>query len=119
MTRHADGDNRPVFPLMRPALLALAARRAAAQYRRKRDLPGAVPGLYGQADQVIRARLAKAEALFEEARRERRPGYRPARHVQILAALLAEEAARQAGAPAARPHEAARRQAPARVPEPA
>jgi hypothetical protein len=79
--------------LLRPALLARAARRGAAMYRRGRDLPGAVAGLSALPREQIVPRLAEAEALCETARRARAPGYRPARHVQILSALLAETAA--------------------------
>lgn len=79
--------------LLRPALLAKAARYGAAMYRRRRDLNGAVPGLLGRPAREIVARLGDAEAACEKMRLRHAPGYRPGRHVQILSALLAEEAA--------------------------
>jgi hypothetical protein len=83
------------FPMERPALLARAAKAGARAYLRSRDLPGAVPGLVAQPEARILPRLAEAEARCEAARRAHAPDYRPARHVQILAALLAETAAAQ------------------------
>lgn len=82
------------FPLTRPRLLARAARTGARLYCRERDLPGAVPGLLARPEAQILPRLAEAEARCEQARRSGAPDYRPARHVQILAALLAEAAPR-------------------------
>ena len=81
-----DGDG---FPLYRPRLLAKAARLGARAYRRCRDLPG-----FGtQSAARIRAKLAEVEARLEDDRRAGAPHYRPGRHVQVLAALLAESAA--------------------------
>ncbi|MGF1502148.1 MAG: DUF6477 family protein [Paracoccaceae bacterium] len=86
-------DMSQIFPLMRPALLSRAASAAARAYRRDRDLPGAIPGLAGQPVATILGRLVSTEAAWEEARRQQAPGYRPARHVQVLSALLAEAGA--------------------------
>lgn len=100
--RASAGAAGDPFPMRRPALLARAACTGAAAYARGRDLPGAVPGLLAQPGARILAKLAEAEARCEAARRERAPGYRPARHVQVLAALIAEtRAAREAPGPAA------------------
>lgn len=81
-----------LLPLARPAILVRAARAGAALYRRSRDLPQAVAGLHGGSRRSILARLAEGEARCEEERKRRAPGYRPSRHVQILAALMAEAA---------------------------
>lgn len=84
---------QPQFPLTRPSPLARTASAAARLYRRERDLPGAVPGLLARPETQILPRLAEAEARCEDERRRRAPEYRPARHVQILSALLAEAGA--------------------------
>ena len=76
--------------LLRPRLLARAAARLARHYDRARDLAGALPGQGGLPRAEIAARLATAEAALEQARRDEAPGYRPARHVHVLGALLAE-----------------------------
>lgn len=91
-------DPAAIRVLMRPRLLARAAGRVARQYARARDLPGALPGQTGLGPGEIRARLAAAEAGWERARRTGAPGYRPARHVQVLGALLAETAETPGGA---------------------
>lgn len=80
----------PLFPLERPSLLARTARKGARLYRRERDLPGAIPGLLARPDIQILPKLAEVEARCEDERRRGAPEYRPARHVQVLAALLAE-----------------------------
>lgn len=74
----------------RPKILVTTARWGARRYDRRRDLPGAVPGLIAQPEGNILPRLEAAEARCESERRERSSAYRPARHVQILSALLAE-----------------------------
>lgn len=84
--------------MSRPKLLVQTARIGAKNYRRDRDLPGAVPGLLAQTQEMILPRLAAAEAQCELDRRAKSAAYRPARHVQVLAALLAETVAAQAKA---------------------
>lgn len=79
------------LPMMRPAILTRAAHRIAAQYRRTRDLPGALPGFADKSRGELCKSLQAAEARCEEARRQREPGYRAGRHVLILGALLAEQ----------------------------
>ena len=96
-TTHGDPLGT-AFPLRRPLTLARGASIGASRYRRSRDLPGAVPGLLSGEAEAILPRLIVEERRCEEARRRRSAGYRPAQHVQILSALLAEAAARQAKA---------------------
>ena len=97
MTDHV-GATPETVGMRRPRILVRTARMGARQYRRRRDLPGAVPGLLARPAGEIVQRLVEAEARCEDDRRHRSPGYRPARHVQILAALLAERRAVQAKA---------------------
>lgn len=78
------------FPMSRPKILVTSAQFGARRYRRARDLPGAIPGLLARADAQILPELVAAEQRCEEERRARSAAYRPGRHVQILAALLAE-----------------------------
>jgi hypothetical protein len=79
-------------PLIRPRLLIETARIGARLYRRERDLAAALPGIVtGPPAQVV-ARLGEAERACEELRRARSPAYRPAEHVLVLSALLAEAA---------------------------
>lgn len=91
MARRAVHDEENLT-MSRPTILVNTAKIGARHYRRSRDLPGAIPGLLGQADSSIVPRLMEAEAKCEEARRAKSAGYRPAKHVQVLAALLAETA---------------------------
>lgn len=78
--------------LMRPRLLIETARIGARRYCRARDLGPALPGFTGGTAQQIVARLGEAEGNCEALRRAHSPAYRPAVHVQVLAALLAEAA---------------------------
>lgn len=87
-------ETRDVFPLRRPVTMVACARFGARRYCRERDLPGAVPGLLAGRRDAILPRLIVEERRCEEARLARCVTYRPARHVQILSALLAEAAAR-------------------------
>ncbi|MCC6305842.1 MAG: hypothetical protein IT545_11685 [Rhodobacteraceae bacterium] len=85
--------------LHRPRLLVRAARFALDDYRRDRDLARLLPaaGLPSPARAV--ALLLDAEAACEAARSAASATYSAARHVDLLAALMAE--ARLAAAPAA------------------
>jgi hypothetical protein len=74
--------------LSRPRLLAAAARAGAAQYRRDRDLAGLLPS--GGSGRGLLAALAAVEAACDADRRANAPGYSVARHVKLLAALIAE-----------------------------
>ncbi len=79
-------------PLVRPSLLIETARVGARRYCRARDLAPALPGFTGGTAQQVVARLGEAELNCEDLRRARSPAYRPAVHVQVLSALLAEAA---------------------------
>ena len=78
--------------LSRPKILVRTARIGARHYRRERDLPGAVPGLLNQPVRTIIPRLVDTEERCEEERLAHSAAYRPGKHVQVLAALLAESA---------------------------
>lgn len=78
--------------MSRPKILVTTAQYGARRYRRKRDLPGAVAGLLSRSEDQIIPKLTEAEEACETARRARLAEYRPAKHVQILAALMAEQA---------------------------
>lgn len=95
MIPNAGNTLSSAFPLKRPQMMAAAARFCAARYTRTRDLPGAVPGLLAGRPDAILPRLLAAELQCEEERRAGSAAYRPARHLQILAALLAEAGALQ------------------------
>ena len=79
-------------PLVRPKLLIDTARIGARRYCRARDLAAALPGSSGGGARQIVTCLREAERNCEEMRRARAPAYRPAMHVQVLSALLAEAA---------------------------
>ena len=76
--------------MLRPALMVRAAAIGARHYRRGRDLPAAVPGLLAEPQEVLLPRLAREEAAHEARRRAGAAGYRPARHLTVLAAFVAE-----------------------------
>lgn len=76
--------------MLRPTLLVHAAEAAARSYRRRRDLPGAVAELLSRPEGQILPTLAREEARLEAERRASAPGYRIGRHLQVLAAYLAE-----------------------------
>lgn len=82
----------PIARLVRPRLLAAAARAGLSHYRRERDLAGVLPG--GARGRGVVAALAAAEAAADADRRAASPGYSVARHVKLLTALLAEAAPR-------------------------
>ena len=76
--------------LRRPKLLVRAARFAVADYCRQRCLPRLFPGegLTRHAD--ILPKLIEREASLDIARRSGDAGYSPARHIEMLAALIVE-----------------------------
>jgi hypothetical protein len=93
--------------LRRPRLLLQAARHGLREYRRERRLrrllPGTImPGTALPDEGAAVAPLLEVEAQLEEARRARDAGYSPARHVEVLIALVAEARALAPGAEA--PH---------------
>jgi len=95
MTPNVCNTLSSAFPLKRPQMMAAAAKFCAGRYIRARDLPGAVPGLLAGRPDAILPRLLAAERQCEDERRAGSAAYRPARHLQILAALLAEASALQ------------------------
>jgi hypothetical protein len=88
-----DAEPMKESAMSRPKILVTTAQYGARRYRRSRDLPGAVPGLLAKSEAMILPELTAAEQKCESERRARSAAYRPALHVQILAALLAEAAA--------------------------
>lgn len=84
--------------LERPRLLVRAARFTLDDYRRERDLPRLLPSAGLAAPGRAVAPLLAAEAACEAARAAQAATYSAARHVELLAALMAE--ARLAAAPA-------------------
>ncbi|MEL6999282.1 MAG: DUF6477 family protein [Pseudomonadota bacterium] len=91
MARNAV-SNQEKLTMSRPNILVRTAKIGARFYRRDRDLPGAIPGLLSQPANTIVPRLIAAEERCELERRAKSAGYRPGKHVQVLAALLAETA---------------------------
>lgn len=82
--------------LIRPRLLAQAARIAAAAYERKRDLKRFLPKVAGGAGRsAILGSITMAEATCEEERRTGAASYSVERHIGLLAALLAEARAKR------------------------
>lgn len=76
--------------LKRPRLLVRAARFAIADYRRERDQRRLTrQGALLPAGKALE-QLLDREAAFEAARCRGDATYRPARHVEILAAIMAE-----------------------------
>lgn len=83
---------REFQPISRPGLLVRTAQTGARLYRRERDLPSAVPGLLHKSEHSILPQLIETEGRCEAARRAKSPAYRISHHVQVLSALLAEQA---------------------------
>ncbi|QIE54575.1 hypothetical protein G5B40_03455 [Pikeienuella piscinae] len=77
--------------IRRPKLLSRAARAGAAIYRRERDLTRLLPKLFGQ--RAVLPAIIAAEAACESERRTGVATYSVARHVSLLAALVAESRA--------------------------
>jgi hypothetical protein len=92
-------DMTPGACLVRPRLLAAAARAGAAMYRRERDLAGLLGG--GVGGRTVIAKLVEAEAQADANRRAQCPTYSASRHVRLLSALMAEMAAARQTVPAA------------------
>lgn len=77
--------------LHRPRILARAAHLAARAYRPERDRARWIARL--ECGQRVEAALSRLEAELEERRRAGDPSWRPRYHVEVLAALIAENAA--------------------------
>lgn len=80
--------------IRRPRLLNRAAHAGAAIYQRECDLARLLPKLFGQ--RVVLPAIIAAEAACESERRTGGATYSVARHVSLLAALVAESGAAQA-----------------------
>jgi protein-disulfide isomerase-like protein with CxxC motif len=89
----------PVLPpLRRPRILVTAARHACADYRRDRDLKRILGDTPPPAGRRLIAELVAQEAALDAVRRAQDGTYAPARHVEVLAALMAETALARADA---------------------
>jgi hypothetical protein len=75
--------------LKRPSLLLRAARHGVAEYDRNRDLKRLLNGMLPNPEEAMEALIAREEAL-ESARKERMAFYSPARHIEVMAAMLGE-----------------------------
>lgn len=82
--------------LRRPRLLICAAQHGAAQYRSERDLHRVLKSSPPPWRGAAMMRLMEMEAELNEARHNHEAGYRAARHVEVLAALLGEATALRA-----------------------
>ncbi|MFV0475705.1 MAG: DUF6477 family protein [Pikeienuella sp.] len=80
--------------ISRPRLLSRAARAGARLYRRERDLARILPQLFGKT--AVLPAIQAAEAACEKDRRAGAASYSAARHVSLLAALVAESGAARA-----------------------
>ena len=74
----------------RPKILMQAARMAAASYNRRRDLTRLIGAHARGSDSAILDQLTFEEAELDQQRRDGDADYRVLRHVDMLAALLAE-----------------------------
>lgn len=80
----------PLAHLRRPKLLVRAARFGLDDYDRSRDLKRLTGMPATPSIRVAVDRLLEAEAEMEETRKIGHAGYSPARHVELLIALIAE-----------------------------
>lgn len=80
----------PLAQLRRPRLLIRAARFGLADYDRPRDLKRLMRLPQAPGPREALARLLEAEACMEDTRKAGGAGYSPARHVELLIALIAE-----------------------------
>lgn len=82
--------SNPLAQLRRPRLLIRAARFGLADYDRPRDLKRLMRLPQTPGPREALARLLEAEAGMEDTRKAGGAGYSPARHVELLIALIAE-----------------------------
>ncbi|HHS94594.1 MAG TPA: hypothetical protein ENK63_04575 [Rhodobacterales bacterium] len=87
--------------LRRPKLLIRAARFGLEAYDRKRDLRRLLHGGVAPTPRAAVETLFEEEALLEEGRTGGQASYSPARHVDVLIALIAEARLLAAGYSAA------------------
>ena len=78
------------FPIRRPRILVTSARLSARRYDHQPDLPTAALGPPPQSAVKILAGLIEAEARWEDERCAKSARYRPSKHVEALAAVIAE-----------------------------
>lgn len=76
--------------LRRPRLLIVAARCGIGNYDRQRDFKRIVGADVPPSQESSIRRLVQIEAEQEEQRKQRYVTYSPARHVDVLIALMAE-----------------------------
>ena len=76
--------------LRRPKLLIRAARFGLADYNRERDLRRLMHAPAAPAPTKAVPRLIEEEARLEDIRKSGGAAYSPARHVEVLIALMAE-----------------------------
>ncbi|QMU57526.1 MAG: hypothetical protein GKR98_04505 [Boseongicola sp.] len=76
--------------LRRPRLLIRAARLGMSDYSRDRTLPRLISAHASKRPEETVRYLLEAEAKAECGRRDGNAGYSPARHIEILIALMAE-----------------------------
>ena len=79
-----------ISTLKRPSLSVRAARFANADYKRKHSLRRLFPGEALTCQEDILPRLVEIEAQLEGLRKMGIAGYSPARHIEVLAAIMAE-----------------------------
>lgn len=86
--------------LRRPSLLVRAAHLGLVDYNRERSLRRLLPeGKHGRTAVEAFAYLAEQEAVMDDARQSGQAQYSPARHIELLAAMMVE--ARLVSRPAA------------------
>ena len=76
--------------LRRPRLLIRAARFGLAEYNRDRDLKRLIRRESAPTPTSALGLLIEEEARVEEIRRSHTAGYSPARHIELLIAIVAE-----------------------------
>jgi hypothetical protein len=76
--------------LRRPGLLIRTARIGAADYRRGAHLARLIGGTPPPSSGAALMQLMELEAELNDCRKNERAGYSPARHVDILIAMLGE-----------------------------
>lgn len=76
--------------MRRPRLLVRAARHGLGDYRRERDLARVLHGRRPASPRQALAVLVDCEAEIEAARQAGAAGYSPARHVEMLIAMMGE-----------------------------
>ncbi|AWI83757.1 hypothetical protein CEW88_08750 [Alloyangia pacifica] len=82
--------------LRRPRLLVRAARYGAADYQREAHLPRLLGTPYPERHGAALLRLMEMEDGIDGSRRARASSYSATRHVEVLAAIIAEDRLREA-----------------------